>query len=244
MIFMEPLIVFAKKHTREIAIGASLLANAGGLALSIKAAERIVEKKYDPEMTMKKYWKENWVHYTPSIFSVISGGALTFAIYKNCTGAISGLTSALASSNNIYTNYVNAVKSIDPQVHQRSMDQLIKSGDVLIFDMESGAQFTFGIEEEQRQFYDMYSQRYFESTVQQVMQAEYEVNKKLALDEDVTAADFYDYLGLPFDEKYTLVGFRSDELMTWIDFDNQTRYIDDLSMEVLVIDMPIYWRNL
>lgn len=45
-------------------------------------------------------------------------------------------------------------------------------------------------------FYDGYSQRYFESKISQVLQAEYHLNRNFAIGADVTLNDFYLFLGI------------------------------------------------
>lgn len=87
-----------------------------------------------------------------------------------------------------------------------------------------------------RTFYDAYSQRYFESTLQDVIQAEYHINRNFTLGKAVSLNEWYDFLGIPpvkdGDDKFWMI---NDDGIFWIDFDHHTAEIDD--MEVIVIDM-------
>jgi hypothetical protein len=88
-----------------------------------------------------------------------------------------------------------------------------------------------------RTFYDAYSQRYFESTLQDVIQAEYHLNRNFCLGEAVALNEWYDFLGIPGvkdgDNKFWYMN--GEDAVFWIDFQHHTAQIDD--MEVIVIDI-------
>ena len=230
---------FVVKHGLKILAGAAMASAITSLAMSVRAGYLEASPRY---VNFKDYIKCNWYGYVPSIISTLSCCACTGALAFKSTKTITALKEAIGTATGLYTTYSEAVKQNNPEVHQQTMDQLIKTGDVMIFDNVNDTQLTFGVDEEKRQFYDMFSMQYFESTIQQVMQAEYWVNRRLATEGEVLASDFYEYLGLPDKGYYHGLGFRLDEMDDWVDFDNQTRMVDD--MQVLVIDMPVPWKNL
>lgn len=74
-------------------------------------------------------------------------------------------------------------------------------------------------------FYDEYSDRFFESTMEDVLKAEYELNKLMVLRGYVTANDFYNLLGLAYTDYADNVGWSIDAGKnlygySWIDFEH------------------------
>ena len=55
-------------------------------------------------------------------------------------------------------------------------------------------------------FYDFYSERYFESTKEHVMRAQYEVNRSLFVNYTVGLNEYYDLLGLEEKPEYEMLG--------------------------------------
>lgn len=85
-------------------------------------------------------------------------------------------------------------------------------------------------------FYDMFSERYFESTMATVQQAEYRVNRHLNMRDYAYLNDFYEELGLePLESGYKLGwsvgGCMERYWQSWIDFTHDTTIIDDGSEE-------------
>ena len=89
---------------------------------------------------------------------------------------------------------------------------------------------------EKRVFYDHYSGRYFESTKDKVLQAEYHLNRNYALNGSACVNDFYEFLGISDAEGGDDVGWTIDEGIYWIDFDHD-KVILETGLEVLTIDM-------
>ncbi len=86
--------------------------------------------------------------------------------------------------------------------------------------------------------YDLFSQRYFTSTMAAVLNAQYHVNRNLCLRGDTTINEFYEFLGLDEIEYGNEIGWSMDELMEggimWLDFENSQSVLDD-GMECCVI---------
>lgn len=90
-------------------------------------------------------------------------------------------------------------------------------------------------------FYDEFSGRYFESTIENVLRAEYNINRDLEMQEWAILNDFYDYLGLVPLEGGDRLGWskdgnQSEYWQTWIDFKNDKITLDD-GLEVTIITM-------
>lgn len=85
---------------------------------------------------------------------------------------------------------------------------------------------------EAKLFYDFYSGRYFNSTMEKVLAAEFALNRQLILGECAYLNDFYQELGIPLtdigDEVGWSRGFMCDMYcQEWVDFNHQNVVQDD-----------------
>ena len=100
-----------------------------------------------------------------------------------------------------------------------------------------------GIEEEQLLFYDSYSDRYFNSTLSAVLEAEYHLNRNFSLRGYVTLNEFYELMGLdllPFGDGIgwsDTAGFERYGYQ-WIDF-NHSRATPDEGLACYVLTMAV-----
>lgn len=93
------------------------------------------------------------------------------------------------------------------------------------------------IPEQKRTFCDCFTGRIFESTLSQVIQAEYHLNRNFMFEGTATLNDFYKFLGIDKEKGGDDIGwsgFNSD--IYWIDFNHEIMTLDD-GMEVVAIDM-------
>lgn len=86
-------------------------------------------------------------------------------------------------------------------------------------------------------FYDEWSHRYFESTIEQVITAQYHINRNFVLRGYVTLNELYDFLGLEPTEYGNTVGWAVEDEMYWIDFHQHKVLIDD-ELECYIIETP------
>ena len=92
-------------------------------------------------------------------------------------------------------------------------------------------------------FYDEFSGRYFESTTEDVIKAEYELNRRMSEYYGVYLNDFYDMLGLDRVEYGDYIGWSSNEVYemqwsSWIDFHHKKVTMDD-GLECYIISWSI-----
>lgn len=97
------------------------------------------------------------------------------------------------------------------------------------------------VSEDKILFYDEFSRRYFESTIEDVQRAEYHLNRDLSMRDYATVNEFYDYLGLPHidggDELGWSTGMNFDYYwQSWIDFGHHKTTMDD-GLECFIITM-------
>lgn len=95
------------------------------------------------------------------------------------------------------------------------------------------------LEDDERLYYDYYSERYFHATPYEVQKAEYEINRALMLDDSVCLNDWYLQLCLePLehgdDFGWTTYGNMEAYWQTWIDFHHEKVVMDD-GLECIII---------
>lgn len=99
-------------------------------------------------------------------------------------------------------------------------------------------------------FYDFYSGRYFESTVEHVRLAEYETNKALVVNGAVSINQFYEFLGLKPIEEYEPLGWSCGQMQEmywqpWIEFEHEETTIDcdspfNEGMKCTIVNIPLH----
>lgn len=91
---------------------------------------------------------------------------------------------------------------------------------------------------EEKLFYDVYSNRYFTTTVEQVITAEYHLNRNYILRGSAVLNELYDFLGLKPTDYGSIVGWAPlDDGMYWIDFNHHKAVLDD-GTEYYILEMP------
>ena len=98
-------------------------------------------------------------------------------------------------------------------------------------------------------FYDFYSGRYFESTKEHVMRAQYEVNRSLFVNYAVGLNEYYDLLGLGEKPEYEMLGWSCRQMAEmyghpWIEFEHEETILDgdseyDEGLKCTIINMPL-----
>lgn len=87
-------------------------------------------------------------------------------------------------------------------------------------------------------FYDEHSGRFFESTIEQVIQAEYHLNRNYILRGYSFLNEFYEFLGIEETEYGSVLGWTpTDDGEYWIEF-NHVKSIGKDGMEFYRIEMP------
>lgn len=98
-------------------------------------------------------------------------------------------------------------------------------------------------------FYDFFSGRYFESTKEKVLRAEYETNRSLYVNYSVGVNEFYEALGLEPMPEFESVGWSCGQIEemywhNWIEFDHEETILDEDSdgnegLVCTIIHMPL-----
>lgn len=218
-------------------VALSFVASAGVVVTAIAAAKatpRAValvyadsRKKHDGDpyaYTKKEAFIVAWKCYIPAV----AFGASTIACIMGANALNrrqqAALTSAYALVQSSYKEYKDKLKELyGEEAHNAIIDSIAK---------EKGME-----PEVSRTFYDSFSQRYFESTIEKVIQAEYHLNRNFMFAGVISLNDFYEFLGLEKTELGDAVGWSNcNGDIYWIDFNHHRLTLDD-GMEIYVIDM-------
>ena len=79
---------------------------------------------------------------------------------------------------------------------------------------------------------------YFEDTIEQVMNAEYHLNRNYILRGYFYLNEFYEFLGIEETDYGSVLGWaQNDDGMYWIDFNHRKLIMED-GLEVYIIEMP------
>lgn len=87
-------------------------------------------------------------------------------------------------------------------------------------------------------FYEENSGRYFESTIEQVLNSMYHVNRNYALRGYVYLNEYYEFLGLETTDYGSVMGWApTDEGEYWIEFNTRRTVLED-GLEVYILETP------
>lgn len=87
-------------------------------------------------------------------------------------------------------------------------------------------------------FYDEHSNRYFEATIEQVINAEYHLNRNYILRGYSYLNELYEFLGLETTDYGSVLGWTpTDEGEYWIEFNHRKVELDD-GLECYILEMP------
>lgn len=241
---------FFKKHAAAIlsfAGAAGVVLTAVSSAKGTIKAEQLIreaENSKKQKLTYAEKAKVSAPAYIPAavtgIFTVscIIGANL---LNKRAQASLAGAYTML---NNAYCTYKSKNIELNGEESHKSVMNAItaekaKNADIFVPGLVSPSSLSFdGIDEEERLFYDSFSDRYFQSPLSRVLQAEYHLNRNFILGADVTLNDFYEFLGIAPSDCGDEIGWLGywDKGIAWIDFDHSVVQLED-GLECCVIDM-------
>lgn len=251
-----------KKAIRKYSpIALACLASVGVVAtavLSAKAAPTAVKlieeaKKESPEKerTKKEEFllscKVAWRCYVPT--AAVGAATIACIIGSNVLSyrQQAALIGAYTIMQKSYKDYKGKVKELfGEEAHEAVMNAVIKEKCEDVTISATGGFYNstldFGKETEPeilRTFYDTVSERYFETSISKVIEAEYHLNRNFMLGGTVSVNDFYEFLGLSKTDEGSKLGWSSiDGDIYWIDFDHYINRLED-GLEVHVIE-PVF----
>lgn len=209
-----------------------------------KAIALIEEKKQEKGGELTKC--EKAVTAMPAYFSAAIIGSISIVCIISAnilnTQKQSALIGGYMALHNAYDRYKNKVVEIyGEEAHKDILRKIAaeKSSGEPIYapTLASNCCLDFEDTEEERLFYDSFSERYFQSTFSKVLQAEYHLNRNFAIGGEVCLNDFYDFLGILHSDGGYETGWSCYDGINWIDFDHSKTVLED-GLECYIIEMP------
>lgn len=247
---------FAKKNAPTIltCIGAAGVVGTAVLTAkaSIKASKLLEEAENEKgeELTTLETIQVAGPSYIPAAVVGISTIACIFGANILNKRHQASLASAYALIDNSYRQYKNKVKELyGEETHNNIIDAIAKEQPKEVHISAGGLVSNYSQEidddSETRLFYDEYSKRYFETTAEKVLLAEYHLNRNYILRGFARLNEFYEFLGLDKTDYGDAVGWDVCGEIYWIDFNHRKVVIGDDtdSFECYVIEMPYYPRR-
>ena len=245
--------LFLKKNSATILTVAAAAGVITTSVLSAKAAikaSRILahkEEEKGEKLTFEETISAVWATYIPPFVAGLSTIVCVFGANILNQRQQASLASAYALIDNSYKEYKAKLKELyGEEAHNNIIDAIAakKCEDVYISagGLESAYNQEIESDTEPRLFYDEYSGRYFESTIEKVLLAEYHLNRNYILRGFARLNDFYEFLGLEQTDYDEAVGWDICSEIYWIDFNHRKTLIgdDNDSFECYVIEMPYY----
>ena len=180
--------------------------------------------------------------YIPSALLGISTIVCIFGANTLNQKKQASLMSAYAMLNESYKQYRKSAKIVygedaDDKIHaEMAKDAMVSTYDwgyqVYNMDMDS--------ESERLLFYDLSSKKYFRTTMAAVLNAQYHVNRNLAVRGDCSLNEYLSFLGVEgIDGGNNLgwdISYMAEEMECyWLDFDNYKSTLED-GLECIIID--------
>lgn len=148
------------------------------------------------------------------------------------------LSSAIALGQNYISKYKGKIKELFGEELDKRVEESIHIEKPEDYNFTYDDQYDFASYQNASEdnpgtpmlFYDLSSGTFFEKTLEQVLLAEYFLNRDYILSGEVTLNDWYNYIGLKdhMDELYNnLVWAPLEEGDDWIDFSHRHRVTDD-----------------
>lgn len=215
---------------------AIMAAKATPKALKLIHSDSCVNHDGDPNAyTKKEAVASCWRCYVPT---VIVGGSTIACIFGANTlnkRRQAALASAYGLVSQAYNDYRRKVReNFGEEAHRDIMRQIAAERSIGRAPIAPGLIGTSSLEfeganEEQRLFYDAISERYFQATISQVLQAEYHLNRNFALRGNATLNEFYSFLDIDLVPGGDDIGWWVDpeNEFYWIDFNHVLSMVDD-----------------
>lgn len=232
--------LFLKKNSSTILTCVGAVGVVATAVTSVKATpkalsmlEQAREEKGD-DLTNFEVIKAAGVAYIPSVLIGVSTIACIFGANALNRRQQAALMSAYALLDQSYKEYRGKVKELyGNEADSRVMREITK---------DKYEEDGYSVDEGKELFFDFYSLQYFESTMEDVIRAEYNLNRKLTTYGFASLGEFYDELGLDATTHSRTIGWSSVANgvyygYSWVDFDHEKVIMDD-GLECNIISFP------
>ena len=205
---------------------------------ALKLIEKAEEEK-EEKLTKFEIVKFAWTPYIPAILVGASTIGCIFGANVLNKRHQAALTSAYALLHTSYKEYKKKVTELyGDEANGRIIEGIAK---------DKYEESPIEVEDGKLLFFDYFSGQYFESTMEDVIRAEYEINKQITLTGGARLNDFYEMLDIPSFEGGECLGWSTGGLTmsswrAWLDFEHEKTVLDD-GLECYIItfaDEPMY----
>lgn len=210
---------------------------------TVKAVHILEEAEEDHELSKKEKFMAVAPSYIPAVVLGASTLACIFGANVLNKKYQASLMSAYALVNSSYNDYRRKLKELyGKEAHTKIVDELAieKADEIYIHAdscIESSSLTIDGENAERRLFYDGYSERYFEASVEQVLNAEYHLNRNYILRGSACVNEFYEFLGIAPMSGGKELGWDICSEIFWVDFDHH-KFMTKDGLECCYISMP------
>lgn len=232
---------FFKRNGSTILTGIGAVGVIATAVMTAKATPKAVrlldetKKEKGEDLTKFEVIKSAAPAYIPAALVGASTIACIFGANVLNKRKQAALISAYALLDSSYKEYKNKVKEMVGEdgeqeiTNEIAKDKFVKD-DILV-------------EDDKQLFYDEYSGRYFNSTMEQVIRAEYTINKFLSETYYVCLNEFYEHLNIPKIDGGDDIGWSQTEMFetyweSWLDFHHEKVEMED-GLECYIIRMSV-----
>ncbi len=232
---------FLKRNSSTIltCVGAAGVVTTTVLAVKAtpKALTLLEEAKEEKgkELTKLEVVKVAGPAYIPAVVTGVSTIACIFSANMLNQRKQTAITGAYALLDQTYKEYRDKVKElyadeVDTHIQTEIAKDKYKETDI---EVDDGTEL----------FYDVFSKRYFNAKMEDVVKAEYEINKKISNWGGAFVNEFYELLDIPPIDGGDELGWSAGQLMEyiwaqWLDFDHDKVVMDD-GLECYIITMNV-----
>ncbi len=234
--------LFVKRNASTIltcAGGAGVVATA---VMAVKATPKAItlleaaKKEKGEELTKMEVVKVAGPSYIPAVITGVATVACIFGANVLNKRQQAALMSAYALLDNTYKDYQKKVEELyGKDANNHVKEEIVKDKYV---DEEVSRN-----DDDKTLFYDEFSGRYFESTTEDVLRAEYNLNRRLSEFNGAYLNEFYEMLDIEPVDYGEYIGWSSAEIYdtqwsTWIDFFHKKVTMDD-GLECYIISWSV-----
>lgn len=205
---------------------------------AIKATELLAEAEIDKreDLTILETVAVAGPSYIPAVLMGTATIACIFGANALNARQQAALTSAYIFLNNAFENYKKkAIKLYSEDADKQIQSEIVR---------EKSRQFTdlrVKSDNDILVFYEDHYGKFFERTMLEVQEAEYELNRKLAMEGEATLNDFFELLGLSEQDIGDALGWSQESICDyfnppWIDFEHYLTELDD-GLECYIINI-------
>lgn len=210
-----------------------------------KALKLIDEAKKEKgeELTTIEKVQVAGTRYIPTVLTGAATIACIFGANALNKRQQAALMSAYALIDNSYKEYKAKLKELyGEEAHQNIVNAIMieKADDVYVHSECLCMNCDLSMEEndsEPKLFYDEHANRYIEATIEQIMNAEYHLNRNFVLRGYVYLNEFYEFIGVETTDYGSVLGWAVEDEFYWIDFNHRKVVMPD-GLEVYIIETP------